>query len=58
MKTYKLIKNPLTNDLSPYAVEVIDDVTTGVHVHREQNQEYLAWLELGNEPLPPDEDNT
>ena len=54
MKTYKLVLNPLTKEISPYALELLDNVPTGVHVNIETNSEYLKWLEEGNEPLPAD----
>jgi hypothetical protein len=54
MKNYKLTKNPLTNELLAYAIELIDGIPTGVNVNIETNDEYLKWLEEGNEPLPPD----
>ena len=55
MKTYKLIKQSLTGELSDYAAELVDGVRTGVHVHRELNEAYLKWLEEGNTPEPADE---
>jgi hypothetical protein len=54
MKNYKLTKNPLTNELSAYAIELIDGIPTGVNVNIKTNDDYLKWLEEGNEPLPPD----
>jgi len=50
MENYKLIQNPITGDLSTYALRLSD----GASVHKELNEEYLKWLEEGNTPLPPD----
>ena len=55
MKTYKLTKDRITQEIGPYALELIDGIPTGVNVHRELNVEYLAWLAEGNEPLPADD---
>ena len=55
MKTYKLTKDRITQEIGPYALELIDGIPTGVNIHRELNVEYLEWLAEGNEPLPADE---
>lgn len=54
MKTYKLYKT-ITGEISNFAHEIIDGNETGVNVNIHTNQEYLAWVEQGNEPLPADE---
>jgi hypothetical protein len=51
MENYKLLKDPIMGDISMYARRLSDNAL----VHRELNQEYLAWLEAGNQPLPADE---
>jgi hypothetical protein len=50
MKTYKIYKIPLTNQISSYAQEFIDGVHTGANVNIHINTEYLAWLAEGNTP--------
>ena len=56
MKTYKLFKDPATNQASDYAMELVDNMQTGVHVHIHLNAEYLKWLAEGNVPTPADEE--
>jgi hypothetical protein len=46
MITYKL------TPLGDFAEQFIDNVATGLFANVETNQQYLAWLELGNTPLP------
>ena len=50
---YKLVKvqTPIGEAISDYAIRLSD----GAFVHRTENQEYLKWLDEGNEPLPADE---
>jgi hypothetical protein len=55
MKTYKLNKDPIFGTVSLYATELVDGVTTGVHVNTSNNQEYLKWVAEGNTPEPADE---
>ena len=55
MKTYKLFKDPATNQASDYAMELVDNVQTGIHVHVHLNADYLKWLEAGNTPEPAEE---
>jgi hypothetical protein len=49
MITYKL------TILGDFAQQFENDVFTGVFANVETNQAYLAWLELGNVPIPADE---
>ena len=51
MENYQLIKDPLMGDINIYARRLSDNAL----VHRELNQEYLAWLAEGNEPIPAEE---
>jgi len=51
MENYKLLKDPLFGTISMYARRLSDNAL----VHRELNQEYLAWLAEGNTPEPADE---
>jgi hypothetical protein len=46
---YKLTRLP-NNELNDYAIRLSDLAL----VHRELNQEYVAWLAEGNEPQPAD----
>ena len=50
---YKLIQvnTPEGSKIGEYALRLED----GAFVHRELNQEYLAWLAEGNEPIPAEE---
>ena len=50
---YKLIQvnTPEGSKIGEYALRLED----GAFVHRELNQEYLAWLAEGNQPLPAEE---
>jgi len=57
MKTYKLNKDPYTNNINDYVNEFIDGIPTGVCVHIHTNQTYLEWLAAGNTPEPADEQN-
>ena len=50
MENYKLQLIGITGDLSKYARRLSD----GALVHREKNEEYLAWLSEGNTPEPAD----
>jgi hypothetical protein len=50
MENYQLIKDPIMGDINIYARRLSDNAL----VHRELNQAYLAWLELGNQPEPAD----
>lgn len=50
MKTYKLTINPITRQLTDYAMELVDGVPTGVNVNINTNQDYLAWIAQGNQP--------
>lgn len=50
MENYKLQLIAITGDLSKYARRLSD----GALVHREKNEEYLAWLSEGNTPEPAD----
>ena len=50
MKMYKLVKNFITNQISDYAMELIDGVPTGVNVNIHTNEEYLKWVAEGNTP--------
>lgn len=38
-----------------YAVKIIDGVETGEWHNVANSQEYLKWLEEGNQPLPAEE---
>lgn len=49
MITYKL-------SLDPQFVQQFEDgVATGVWANTETNQQYLAWLAEGNQPIPAEE---
>jgi hypothetical protein len=51
MENYKLLKDPIMGEIGMYARRLSDNAL----VHRELNQQYLAWLALGNTPEPADE---
>jgi hypothetical protein len=51
MENYQLIKDPMFQTISMYARRLSDNAL----VHRELNQEYVAWIEAGNTPLPAEE---
>jgi hypothetical protein len=55
MKTYQLVRDPLTGQITLYARELIEGVFVGVMVHTTENQEYLRWVEAGGVALPPEE---
>jgi hypothetical protein len=57
MKTYKLYIRPMqTVADAAYTINKDGSMTSFVFdVSNSDYQEYLAWLEEGNEPLPPDE---
>jgi hypothetical protein len=46
---YKLTKLP-SGELNDYAIRLSDNAL----VHRELNEQYLAWLAEGNTPEPAD----
>jgi len=50
MENYRLYRLPLTGELSQYAIRLSDNAC----VHRELNEEYVAWLAEGNTPEPAD----
>ena len=52
MISYKL------NEDGSYAHKIIDNLETGSWYRADIDEEYLAWLAEGNEPLPPDEPET
>lgn len=51
---YKLIKNPITNE-----IKIVQRVSDNAFIPFDQEnidyQEYLKWLDAGNTPLPADE---
>jgi len=51
---YKLIKDSLTNKIV-VVHRVEDDAFIPFDPANTDYQQYLAWLEAGNEPLPADE---
>ena len=42
------------NEDGAYAQQLKDSVPTGIWVNTQTNEIYLAWLALGNKPLPYD----
>jgi hypothetical protein len=51
---YKLIKHPITNEIS--MIQRLSDTAFIPMVEDNKDyQAYLKWLEEGNEPLPADE---
>ena len=55
---YKLVNQPIGN---PYLHRTDDAGTVSIVPMNEANidyQEYLRWCEQGNQPLPPDEEQT
>ena len=54
---YKLIKDSLTNEV--YIIQrLADNAFIPFDPANTDYQQYLAWLEAGNTPLPADEPNT
>jgi hypothetical protein len=51
MTSYKLSK------FCNAAQKIVDGRETGEWANIDSNQEYLKWLEEGNQPLPADEPN-
>jgi hypothetical protein len=51
---YKLIKNPLTNEVN-VVVRLSDNAFIPFDPNNTDYQAYLAWVAEGNEPEPSDE---
>jgi len=43
------------NEDGSYAQKIVNDIKTGTWYRTDIDEEYLAWLAEGNEPLPADE---
>ena len=51
---YKLIKNPMTNQIVAVKKQLDDETVMSIPFDPDNTdyQEYLAWVAEGNEPLP------
>jgi hypothetical protein len=52
---YKLIKDPITNELSKSVLRIADNAFIPFAPDNTDYQAYLKWLDEGNTPLPADE---
>ena len=54
MIMYKLIKNPMTNQIVAVKKQLDDETVMSIPFDPDNTdyQEYLAWVAEGNEPLP------
>ena len=52
---YKLIKDPITNQLSTSVLRLADNATIPFDTANTDYQAYLKWVEKGGVPIPADE---
>jgi hypothetical protein len=52
---YKLIKDPITNELSTSVLRLEDNACIPFDQANTDYQAYLKWVSEGNTPLPADE---
>ena len=52
---YKLIKDPITNQLSTSVLRLADNAYIPFDPANTDYQAYLKWVEAGNTPEPADE---
>jgi hypothetical protein len=53
---YKLLKNNLTGAILPVVERLSDNAFIPMDDANTDYQEYLKWLEEGNEPLPAEQE--
>lgn len=52
---YKLLINPLTNELNNMVWRITDNAFIPMDEANTDYQQYLKWVAEGNEPLPADQ---
>lgn len=52
---YKLLLNPMTNELDTIVLRLADNAFIPMHESNIDYREYLLWLAEGNTPEPADE---